>query len=123
MGVYTSELVKSLPFAQLIDAIVESINRANRIFKWPEMSLERWLSLATAAAYLLLAGIFNPAYMLGRGATIGFVAFLYLPLRLIWIDGANEDWDILTRQVIRIFAWLFLAAPAAVLLLRWLMRI
>jgi hypothetical protein len=110
-----------------VDAIVESINSANRIFKWPEgfsfrpLSFERWLSLVCAAAeYFVLVGAAAPTPMspkgdMGRGIILPlFFLILLVPLGMIWAAGACEGLD---RWTWRVFAWFYLALPVLLYLL------
>ena len=96
-----------------IDAIVESINRSNRLLPWPpQMTVWRWLSLAISAAYVLIACISDPVQMLRKNSVVLLLGFLLLPLRLVWIDGSDDDLNAIYRWVAWILGWLFLLAPA-----------
>ena len=111
-----------------VDAIVDSMNRKNRMFS-ESSAFERWLSAGVVLAYMAAAGILvaldppapHRGGQRGSGGVLGLLAFyLILPLRLIWIDGANEDRDSVTRNTIRVLAWTFMSAPAILTLYWWI---
>jgi hypothetical protein len=97
-----------------VDAIVDSINRMNRISLVPELSVQRWLSIAVAFGYLIDAIMFlptngSPSRRIGE-AVFNTAGYLMLPLILIWI-GDRDDGSF-NSVVCRIFGWFFLLAPA-----------
>jgi hypothetical protein len=105
-----------------IDGIVESINRSNRLLPWPpQMTVGRWLSLAIAAAQVLIACIADPVQMLRKNHVVELLAYFLFPLLLIWVEGSNDSVNAIYRWVARVLGWLFLFAPAILNLVDFLM--
>lgn len=83
-------LTADRPFSwspERVEAVAESINRLNRLSLVPEMSLDRWLSIAAVALYVLVASVLLPAHF-GQGkrelvrALALASAYFWLPLYL-----------------------------------------
>jgi len=107
-----------------VDAIVDSINRLNRVSLIPEMSVHRWLSLGAIAIYILAsipffahAGPDKRELTKALGKALGY---FWLPLYLIW-TGDREDLADLTSRLCRFAGWLLMAAPAIVGMALWIM--
>jgi hypothetical protein len=107
-----------------IDAIVDSINRAQRVSLLPEMSLHRWLSVGALIVYVFAAMFILPANH-GRSKpeiakAVGLASrFIWLPMYMIW-TGDNDTRSNLENWFYRWIGWLLMAAPAVVILVLWI---
>jgi curved DNA-binding protein CbpA len=122
----TAEFPQSFPKADVadrpfslsreqIDAIVDSINRRQRVSLLPEMSVHRWLSVAAALAYLIGAVVVFPSTLQGRRTVGEMLVYLLLPLYLIW-TGDKESLSSFESLLYRVFGWLLMALPAIVMI-------
>ena len=104
-----------------IDAIVDSMNRENSFTLVPEMTVHRWYSLGALAAYLVLLAAVLPALGHPDIAVLIFPGAIYsiLPLYLIW-KGDDGSLTPIPPILFRIVGWLFMAAPAIILLVLWI---